>query len=394
MIARSNGQVVLVAGAIPGETVTAKIDRVRKGVAYAETETIDDPSTDRRTPFADPLCGGCLYAHIAYPRQLEIKSQVIADGFARIGRMVLPSAVQVVASRDDGYRMRARLHRRGGRIGFFREGTHELCNARSTRQLLPSTCEVLDRLDPGLQPLVGDGSCEIELSENVDASHRVVALDLAASVDSASVEALAAVSGLTGVSVGKWIAGDPHVVDVMAVDGHEVQWRRHVASFFQGNRYLLHDLVTAVATRIDPASRVLDLYAGAGLFAIAAAVVRGAEVTAVEGDAFGARDLKVNAAQARGAVRAVHQAVEIFLARRTAVDTVVVDPPRTGLSREALDGIIRLRSRRVVYVGCDVATLARDARHLVDAGYALSEIEAFDLFPNTPHVEVIAAFQI
>src|SRR5688572_27682782 len=77
MIARVDGQVVLVAGAIPGERLTARVERVGKGVVYAQAISIEEASADRRDPFADPLCGGCLYAHIAYPRQLEIKAQVI-----------------------------------------------------------------------------------------------------------------------------------------------------------------------------------------------------------------------------------------------------------------------------------------------------------------------------
>ena len=141
MIGRVDGQVVLVGGAIPGEHVQARIDRVGKGVAFAETVGVDEPSSDRRTAFADPSCGGCTYSHIAYPRQLEIKGQVITDAFARIGRLTLPSVVTVKASPEHGYRMRARLHLRGGRLGFFREGTHDLCDARATHQLLPETCD-------------------------------------------------------------------------------------------------------------------------------------------------------------------------------------------------------------------------------------------------------------
>src|SRR5260370_41664523 len=91
MIARADGQIVLVAGAIPGERVTARVERVAKGVAYAQTATIEERSADRREPPADPLCGGCLYAHIAYDRQLAIKAQVVADAFARIARLELPS---------------------------------------------------------------------------------------------------------------------------------------------------------------------------------------------------------------------------------------------------------------------------------------------------------------
>ena len=86
MIARLSGQVVLVGGAIPGERVTARIERVGKGVLYADTVSSDEPSPDRRPVLADPLCGGCLYAHISYTRQLTIKSDVIADAFTRLVR--------------------------------------------------------------------------------------------------------------------------------------------------------------------------------------------------------------------------------------------------------------------------------------------------------------------
>src|SRR5688500_17244301 len=127
MIARVDRLVVLVSGAIPGERVRAKIERVGKGAAYAAAVDIEEPSADRRVATGDPLCGGCLYAHIAYPRQLELKALVIADAFARIGRLGLPAGIRVAPSPEEGYRMRARLHMRGRLAGFFREGTHEVC---------------------------------------------------------------------------------------------------------------------------------------------------------------------------------------------------------------------------------------------------------------------------
>src|SRR5262245_60168144 len=115
MIARVEGQVVLVTGAIPGERVLARVDRVGKGVAWATTVSVEEPSTDRRDTFADPLCGGALYAHVAYERQRTIKGQVVADAFSRIGRIELPAPVDVRPSPEFGYRMRARLHERNGR---------------------------------------------------------------------------------------------------------------------------------------------------------------------------------------------------------------------------------------------------------------------------------------
>src|ERR1700716_4280542 len=156
MIARLHGQIVLVSGAIPGERVFARIERVGKGVAYAQTIGIEEASADRRAVDAEPGCGGCLYAHIAYPRQSGIKSLVIADAFARIARLPLPAAVTVAASPEEGYRMRARLHVRNGEIGFFREGTHEVCDARRTRQLLPASIDALDRLGAAIRSLGRD----------------------------------------------------------------------------------------------------------------------------------------------------------------------------------------------------------------------------------------------
>lgn len=395
MIARLDGQVVLVGGAIPGERVQARIERVAKGVAFAETVAVDQPSADRRTPFTDPACGGCLFAHITYPRQLEIKRQVIVDAFARIGHMALPLEVTVAASPEDGYRMRARLHVRGGRIGFFREGTHELCSARDTRQLLGASCDTLDRLLAAVRPPDADALREVELSENVDATERVVHLEIARPLDARAIDAMVSVDGLT--------AG-PFVTDRLTFDTAAVTLRRHVLAFFQGNRHLLRQLIAHVVENVPAGSTVADLYAGAGLFSVSAAVLRGARVIAVEGDRVAAEDLHANAAAAGGQVMAAHQPVESIpawlpramneVSGQSAIDTAIVDPPRTGMTRDALDGLLPLRASRIVYVSCDVATLARDARRIVDAGYAITRADAFDLFPNTPHVETVVVFDI
>jgi tRNA/tmRNA/rRNA uracil-C5-methylase (TrmA/RlmC/RlmD family) len=402
MIARSEGQVVLVSGAIPGETVTARVERVGRGVAYAETVKVEDESPDRRTIDHDPLCGGCLYAHIDYARQLAVKALVIADAFARIGHLQLPDAVSVAPSPEDAYRMRARLHVRDGRIGFFREGTHDLCDPRSTRQLRADTCDTLERLAAGLRSLGMAGVRELEVSENIDASQRVVHLDTPTPMSASALAGLGMSEGLTGLTISAppgrgpratVVAGSPYVVDTVAVDGKEVKLRRHVLAFFQGNRFLLPTLVTHVIDQISRESRVVDLYAGAGLFAVSAAVLRGAQVIAVEGDRAGAEDLAANAAGTQHRVKAVHELVEVFVARQhNTPSVVVVDPPRTGMSKEGLDGVMRLNAPTMVYVSCDVATLARDSRKLVDSGYRIDRVAAFDLFPNTPHVESVVTF--
>jgi len=393
MVARLDGQVILVAGAIPGERVQARIEQLSKGVAFARTIAVVEPSRDRREPFVDPLCGGSLYSYIAYPRQLALKSQVIADAFTRIGRLELPGPVAVAASPEEGYRMRARLHVRGHTLGFFREGTHDICDARATRQLLPATCDVLDRLSAAMRSLGDESIREVELSENADASERVVHFDAAQRLDSRVARTLASIDGLTP---------GPFVTDTLRIGDASVTLRRHVLAFFQGNRHLLADLVAHVTERVPIGGSLGDFYAGVGLFAVTAAVTRAATVTAVEGDPRAADDLNANGASANAKLTMVRGPVEGFTAgalrmpgRRITgplVETVIVDPPRTGMSREALDAVLVTQAPRFVYVSCDVATLARDARRLVDAGYRLDRIDAFDLFPNTPHVETVVVF--
>jgi len=395
MIARVAGQVVLVADAIPGERVQARVERIGKGVVYAQTLSVDEPSADRRDPHPDPLCGGCLYSHIAYPRQLELKAQVIADAFKRIGRLDLPALPVVAGSPEEGYRMRARFHVRGHRLGFFRENSHEVCDARATRQLLPATADTLDRLMAAMRSLGLDAVREIELSENIEASERAVFLD-AGAIDEATLARLADTDGLTGLGSAWGAFGSPHVSDSLAIGDRRLTLRRHVQAFFQGNRFLLRDLAAHVAALVPERGAVLDLYAGVGLFSLAAAVARGASVVAVEGDFFAADDLQANAAASGGAITTVRASVESIgpglAGANRKFDAVIVDPPRTGMSREALDNALRASAPRLVYVSCDVATLARDARRIVDHGYALERADAFDLFPNTPHVETVAVF--
>jgi 23S rRNA (uracil1939-C5)-methyltransferase len=284
---------------------------------------------------------------------------------------------------------------RGSRFGFFREGTHDLCDARATRQLLPATLDTLERLMAAIRSIGADTVREIELSENVDASERVVHLDTAEPLDPRLVEKLVSMDGLTP---------GPYVTDTIAIGGTTLKLRRHVQAFFQGNRYLLRDFVAHVIERVPIGGSLADLYAGVGLFSVAAGVTRAASVMTVEGDPHAADDLYANATAAGLKIYAVKGAVERFLTsgairvlkEKTGggpiVETIIVDPPRTGMSPEALAAVIGTLAPRIVYVSCDVATLARDARKLVDAGYAIERADAFDLFPNTPHVETVVVF--
>lgn len=395
MLARHDGRVVLVAGAVPGERVRARIDKVSRQVAFAETVAVLDRSSDRRDSSNDWACGGSLYAHISYQRQRELKSDLVADAFTRIGKLPLRGPVAVLPSREDGYRMRARLHARDGRFGFFREGSHELCDAASTRQLLPGTIAAIHELEARLH---GVALTSCELSENAAADERTVLVELAAGPHAPpGLNEVAGVSGLLFTSHHstqvETAYGSPYVTDRIDLSDRSAMLSHHVQSFFQGNRYLLDALVNRVLSHV-PDGDVIDLYAGVGLFAVSLAARGVRRITAVEGDRSSAHDLARNAAPFGEIVSVEHVSVERYLEGAGSVpDTLVLDPPRTGISSDAMGGILRLTPPRVVYVSCDLATVARDVRRLVDAGYSLAHIEAFDLFPNTAHVETLVVLE-
>lgn len=403
MIARHDGAVVLVSGAIPGETVKTQVERVQRHTAWAATTQVVEASPDRLDPMLDPACGGCVFAHVRYARQLELKREIVQDTLRRIGHLEPPAPIDVRPSPTDGYRMRARLHMRNGRLGFFREGTHALCDPAQTGQLLPASVTALRELESSLRAVDRLEVIEVEVAENVDATERAVHLDLATDTDASRLGTKVDVAGISGVSCGRpdnhhtlVLSGSPFVrdrVNVPAARGAvEIALRRHVRSFFQANRFLLSELVASVVDVI-PSGPVIDLYAGVGLFAVAAAS-GGRDVLAVEGDRLAADDLKQNAG-ASTSVIARHQSVETFLEVERPVSNaaMIVDPPRTGLSKDALKGILAWKASELLYVSCDAATFARDARGLVDAGYRLNSLRAFDLFPNTAHVETVAVFE-
>lgn len=396
MLARHDGAIALVSAAIPGELVEADVEKIQRGTIWARTGEVIEPSPDRVDPFCELDCGGSVYAHVRYERQLALKREVLRDAFSRLAHVPLADDVPVAASRTDGYRMRARLHVRDGRLGFFREGTHILCDPGPTRQLLPNTITMLERLERALADGPRGAVGEVEVSENCDGSERALNLELTADGDPSKLAPLTEIDGVKGVSSGApqharalTLWGTPEVTDTIS----GVRLRRHARAFFQGNRYLLSTLVSRVADCV-PAGSVLDLYAGVGLFSAVLAARGDATLTAVEGDPMSAHDLKDNLAPFGARAGGRHQPVEVFLSNRVPrPDTVIVDPPRTGMSKQAIEGILLLRAPRVVYVSCDVATLARDVRTMTERGYSLAHIEAFDMFPNTAHVETLAVLE-
>lgn len=402
MLARLEGQVTLVAGAIPGERVRARIDGRRGGVLFATVVDVLDPSPDRRPAGPDPACGGRDYAHITAERQLALKAEIVRDAFRRIAHVTLPADLPAHASPAEGYRMRARLHGDGARVGFYREGSHVLCDPACTGQLRADTLGVLAALEAALRSDGLTQALTLDLAENREATGRVLLLDVGGGRAPKSVDALLAIQGVTGIGVardGRPLAatGVPSVCDTFALSDSAgrtaaLRLERHVTAFFQGNRFLVQPLVERVLAHV-PDGPLTDLYAGVGLFGLAHAALGKGEVVAVEGEPGSADDLHRNAGPYGDRVRVEAVPVEVALRRASAVEgrTVIVDPPRTGLSRDAAAALATARPRRLVYVSCDVATLARDVGRLIGAGFEPIAAELFDLFPGTAHVETVVA---
>ena len=402
MLARNAGQVVLVAGAIPGERVRVRIERAAKRLLFADTVDVLDPSPFRRVPASDPACGGLLLSHVQYEHQLDLKAEILRETFSRVGKLTLSARPVVTSSPEQAYRMRARLHAVRGHVGFFREGSRAICDAGPTRQLSPEALPAVLRLMASLG--AASGLIEaVTIVEDIPGDRRVALLEVATG-ERLRVPAGggAAVEGLDGICLRTrdrvvTLQGQSSVVDVggalglPGTEGREIRWTRSVASFFQGNRFIVGALLRSVLGHVR-GDRLADLYAGVGLFAVPLAA-RGARVVAIEGDPWSGADLQTNAL-AWPTLEPRVTSVEEGLSdgAMSGLDCLVLDPPRTGVSPLALDRLRRLQAARVVYVSCEPATLARDAAALVSSGYELTALEAFDMFPNTPHIEALAVF--
>ncbi len=418
MLARHEGQVVLVTGAIPGERVRVRIRRVAARTVHALTEEVLVAAADRRPAGPDAAgCAGQVYGHIAYARQLALKAEVVRDAWTRVARLPWPDDATwaTVESPEHGFRMRARLHGDGQRIGFLRDGTHELCAASAGGQLLGETVLWLDGL-ASRGAAAGLGITSVELTESVAGTTRACHLRGRREPSPAWMEAAGAGSTALSWSPAGTRPADTRrgrrssrpepddrgpagasLVDVVhpRPGGPPLSLRRHARGFFQGNRFLLDPLLQHVVHAAGEGP-VLDLYAGVGLFGLSCAAAGAGAVVAVEGDAIGGADLAENARSLGPGVQVVREPVEQYLGRRAAArfapSTVVLDPPRTGMGPAVAARTAGLGARRIIFVSCDPATFARDGRALLDGGYALTGVTLFDLFPNTAHVEAVAFF--
>lgn len=390
-VARHEGRVVFVADAIPGERVRARVTDAGKDRFWrADTIEVVEASPDRRAHVwaeasvdraPERRAGGAEFGHILMARQRSLKGEVLSEAlqrFAGIEREVVVEPVEATlapgtdAETGAGWRTRVRLHvDEAGNVGPYAARSHRVVPVRDLPLAVPELRAIapLDRPFPG----------------------------------ATSVDLIAPSDERPEVIVDHPAAPGPLVHET--VEGRTFQLDR--GGFWQVHRGAAATLSRAVreavdGDRFDPRAANLDLYGGVGLLAAAIGDRFGetVRITSVEADPRATDHAAANLADWIGAraetgrvdrwLAALEATADRSLRERLAAGTVVLDPPRSGAGREVVERLAAIRPAQLVYVACDPVALARDLGTFHELGYQLEAIRAFDLFPNTHHVEAVA----
>jgi 23S rRNA (uracil1939-C5)-methyltransferase len=388
-LGRHEGKVIFVPYALPGETVQVEITDDHDRYAHARVLEVLEPSPDRVPPpcpyFGPHKCGGCQWQHAAYEAQVRYKAEVVADQLSRIGRFDDPPVKPTLPDETGwAYRNRARFHPAEEEgLGFLAADRHEVVPVDFCLIIHDLLSELYGSLDlnlPDMEALIlragtatGDQMLIFEMSEDEPPA---VVLDIPASC------VILLSDGVHANLVGK-----NYIIESVAGRDYRVS----APSFFQANTRQAETLVDLVLDFLDlqGGEMVLDGYAGVGLFTLPIAEQAGL-VVAVEQHPPAVEDLLENASEMEN-VEIVEGPVDAVVTDLSGpYDAAVVDPPRTGLEREAVDALVAADPQRLVYVSCDPATLARDGRQLAKAGYHLETVQPVDMFPQTYHVESVS----
>jgi len=402
-VAHHEGRVVFVADAIPGERVAARItDQHRDRFWRAETVEVLEASPDRREHVwaeasvdraPERRAGGAEFGHIRVDRQRELKADVLRDALARMGGVEQDVTVQAVdpelapdvsLEAGTGWRTRLRLHvADDGTVGPYAARSHTVVPVAS----VPLAVSELAQRAPLTERFPGARAVDLVAPSGVGSDPAVVVVE--------------------GERMPR--GARPSIEERVG----ERVFRLDRDGFWQVHRGAAATLTRAVQQFIDPElfdarAANLDLYGGVGLLAAAVGDRFGdaLRITTVESDARATEHAGANLAEWVGA-RAVTGRVDRFLDELVASvgtgagagsgerarlrdATVVLDPPRSGAGRAVIERLVELRPRQLVYVACDPVALARDVGLLRERGYELADVAAYDLFPNTHHVEAVA----
>ena len=421
-IARLEGMAVFVKGAIRGETCLVKLLKVGKTSAWGKVEQVLSPAPSRMTPDCPhfPKCGGCALRHMTYEEELSFKRQRVEDALRRIGGLDLTVDVIHGAAHPDRYRNKAQFPvsgKQGVSVGFFRSRSHDVIDVASCllqrpeadtagravkkwmeQYSVPAYDEVshtglvrhvyvrTNRAGQSLICLICNGESLPHQPELIDVLREAVpqAVGVVLSIN----------RDKTNVILGKQyrtLWGQDYLYDTLC----DLTFKLSVPSFFQVNPEQTEVLYRKAAefAGLTGGETVVDLYCGTGTISLVLAgqakQVIGAEIvpSAIEDARENARR---NGLQNAEFICADAKEAAAELARRgLRPDVISVDPPRKGMAEEVIGYIADMAPRRVVYVSCDPATLARDCKRFEELGYRTLRAEAVDMFPRTHHVETV-----
>ncbi len=363
-LAHVEGMTIFVYLAAPGDLVRVEVERMRGKVAFASIKEIIKPSPLRVEPPCPYFgrCGGCDFQQLGYETQLKTKVEIIRDCLHRLGGFDPVPDFEIQPSPNEWhYRARAnwQVDRATNELGYFERGSNRVCDVEFCAVLVPELQAVLERVRREL--------AEINPGKNIE----VVAGDDGVSIASDAGKLEAQV-------VSRTLAGETYHFSA--------------AGFFQINHDLLEPIIKE-AIGNAAGELAVDLYCGVGLFTLPLAR-RFKRVVGIESNptatAFARQNLKFAELTNAGVETArVGDWLQHHSDQIRPVDFLLLDPPRTGAENKDIHGILALRPSQISYVSCDPATLARDLKKLVAAGYKVHSIKAFDMFPQTHHVETV-----
>ncbi|MCY7376036.1 MAG: class I SAM-dependent RNA methyltransferase [Pyrinomonadaceae bacterium] len=355
-----------------GDELRVKINQIKGKTAFAEIVEIIEPSPARVEPRCPYFgrCGGCDFQQLNYAAQLEAKIGIVRDCLSRIGKINYEREIPIIGSPHEyEYRSRAQWHvaARQKKIGYFQRKTHEIIDVEVCPILIPDLEKILT-----------------ELRETIEWE----------SFWSAMVEIETAAAG---GEVSIYSAEIIEPTEEISFTAHGETYWHDATSFFQGNPFLIEQLVEAAVKDANGES-ALDLYCGVGLFTLPLAR-KFQKVVGVEGYDKAVDFAEKNVEQARlTSVRFYRENVGDWLNENAAnlknLDFVLLDPPRSGTEKETIENLLKIKPRQISYVSCEPSTLARDLKILTENGYSIESITAFDLFPQTHHVETIVRLKL
>ena len=389
-LGRHEGRVIFVPYAIPGEVVRVRLTEEHTRWARADLLDVVRASPHRVEPpcpyFGPGKCGGCQFQHIDYEGQVRFKQEVVADQLLRLGKLEVDVEEGIGAAEPWSYRNNVQFHvADDGYLGFLTADTHNIIPVEDCLIIDPLLDEMWTAFDMHWPEIY-----RLSLRCGSATGDRMAIFELEAYEDF-DIEVDFPISCILMMPDGEAVVlmGDTSLVEYVA--GRE--YRISAGSFFQVNTAGAEALVALVRELLEPRSDhlLLDLYCGVGLFGLALAGEVG-RVVGVESGAGAAADFRANAVALDNVDLLEGKAHQVLGGVEGPVDLVVLDPPRAGAGERVMGQVARLGPRRIAYVSCDPATLARDARHLVDAGYRLQVVQPVDLFPQTFHVESVNLF--